>query len=66
MEILSDDISDTTAALNAWHPVNNASLAVIADPKPVSASLPNSLQLTIPQGLRDAVGFSNEGYWGRS
>ncbi|KAH8083330.1 glycoside hydrolase family 51 protein [Cristinia sonorae] len=55
---------NTAAALNAWHPVSGASISVIKDTKPVSAALPNSLQLTIPSGQNGAVGFSNEGFWG--
>ncbi|CAL1709187.1 unnamed protein product [Somion occarium] len=53
----------TTAALNAWHAVNGATLNVIADSNPVSSSLPNSLQVSFPSG-DNAVGFSNEGFWG--
>ncbi|KAH8083329.1 glycoside hydrolase family 51 protein [Cristinia sonorae] len=55
---------NTTAALDAWHPVNGASINVIKDPKPVSAALPNSLQLKIPSGQNGRIGFSNEGFWG--
>ncbi|TCD68736.1 hypothetical protein EIP91_009882 [Steccherinum ochraceum] len=55
---------NTTAALNAWHAVSGAALTVIADPKPVSSALPNSLQVKIPSGQRGAAGFSNEGFWG--
>ncbi|KAL0958280.1 hypothetical protein HGRIS_000430 [Hohenbuehelia grisea] len=55
---------NTQAALSAWHSINQASIVVIADPVPVSAALPNSLQLTIPPGTSDKVGFGNEGYWG--
>ncbi|CDO70623.1 hypothetical protein BN946_scf184748.g21 [Trametes cinnabarina] len=54
----------TTAALTAWHPINNAKLVVIADPNPVSNALPNSLQFSVPSGATGQVGFSNEGFWG--
>ncbi|KAH7921558.1 glycoside hydrolase family 51 protein, partial [Leucogyrophana mollusca] len=54
---------DTTAALYAWSAINGATINVIADPTPVSSALPNSLQLTIPEGASGAVGFGNEGYW---
>ncbi|KAJ7138491.1 glycoside hydrolase family 51 protein [Mycena crocata] len=54
----------TAAALNAWHPVNGATLNVIADTFPVSSALPNSLILSIPPDATDEVGFGNEGYWG--
>ncbi|KAH9896932.1 glycoside hydrolase [Cubamyces lactineus] len=53
---------NTTAALAAWQPINNAELTVIADTLPVSDALPNSLQLSVPRTRR--VGFSNEGFWG--
>ncbi|EGN92532.1 glycoside hydrolase family 51 protein [Serpula lacrymans var. lacrymans S7.3] len=56
--------ANTTAALYAWSAINNAAINVIADPVPVSSALPNSLQLTIPQGSTGQVGFGNEGYWG--
>ncbi|KAH9940692.1 glycoside hydrolase family 51 protein [Amylocystis lapponica] len=51
-------------SLNAWQPLNGASLAVIADPSPVSEALPNSLQVTLPSDSSGSPGFSNEGYWG--
>lgn len=54
----------TSAALNAWHAVGNTTLNVVSDGTPVSASLPNSLQVTFPSG--SGVGFSNEGFWGKS
>ncbi|KAI0360609.1 glycoside hydrolase family 51 protein [Trametes cingulata] len=55
---------NTTAALNAWHPISNAKLTVIADPLPVSNALPNSLQFSVPSGASGRVGFSNTGFWG--
>ncbi|KAI0674371.1 glycoside hydrolase family 51 protein [Trametes maxima] len=55
---------NTAAALAAWHPVNNAKLAVIADTSPVSNALPNSLQFSVPSGSTGRVGFTNEGFWG--
>ncbi|EMD31910.1 glycoside hydrolase family 51 protein [Gelatoporia subvermispora B] len=55
---------DTTDALAAWAPINGALIAVVADPKPVSQALPNSLQFTVPSGASGPVGFSNEGFWG--
>ncbi|KIJ61497.1 glycoside hydrolase family 51 protein [Hydnomerulius pinastri MD-312] len=58
--------ADTTAALYAWSAVNGGEISVIADPSPVSSALPNSLQLTIPQGTSGQVGFGNEGYYGMS
>ncbi|KAJ8482482.1 hypothetical protein ONZ51_g5328 [Trametes cubensis] len=56
-------VQDTTAALAAWHPINNADLTVIADTMPVSDALPNSLQFSVPSGATGRVGFSNEGFW---
>ncbi|KAF8839676.1 glycoside hydrolase family 51 protein [Paxillus ammoniavirescens] len=56
--------SNTTAALYAWNTINGAGLNVIADPLPVSSALPNSLQLTIPEGASGPIGFGNEGYYG--
>ncbi|KAI0354496.1 glycoside hydrolase [Trametes cingulata] len=55
---------NTTDALNAWRPTNNATITVIADPLPVSNALPNSLQLVVPSGASGPVGFTNEGFWG--
>ncbi|KAI0341480.1 glycoside hydrolase family 51 protein [Trametopsis cervina] len=55
---------NTTAALSAWSSVNGAQLTVIADNKPVSSALPNSLQVKIPAGKSGPVGFSNSGFWG--
>ncbi|KAI0694224.1 glycoside hydrolase family 51 protein [Cytidiella melzeri] len=55
---------NTTDALVAWSAVNGAQLTIIADPKPVSSALPNSLQVKIPTGKTGAVGFSNSGFWG--
>lgn len=57
-------ISDTTAALDPWTAVGPAQLTVIADSKPVSSALPNSLQVVVPSGTSGAVGFSNSGFWG--
>ncbi|KAM5542492.1 hypothetical protein V8D89_003951 [Ganoderma adspersum] len=56
--------SNTSNALTAWSALNGAQLTVIADPVPVSNSLPNSLQFSIPTGSSGDVGFSNEGFWG--
>ncbi|EIM81159.1 glycoside hydrolase [Stereum hirsutum FP-91666 SS1] len=58
------DVTNQTEAQLAWHSVNGAELEVIADSSPVSSSLPNSLQVTIPAGATGAVGVGNEGYFG--
>ncbi|KAI1785451.1 glycoside hydrolase family 51 protein [Ganoderma leucocontextum] len=55
---------NTSAALTAWHALSNAQLTVIADSHPVSNSLPNSLQFSVPSGSSGGVGFTNEGFWG--
>ncbi|KAJ7201645.1 alfa-L-arabinofuranosidase precursor [Mycena pura] len=55
---------NTAAALNAWHSINGAAMAVVADPVPVSSALPNSLQVRVPTGKTGPVGFGNEGYFG--
>ncbi|KAI4521773.1 glycoside hydrolase [Schizophyllum commune Loenen D] len=51
-------------SLTAWGTVGSGNISVIADDQPVSSSLPNSLELVVPDGATGAVGFSNEGYWG--
>ncbi|KAL1759357.1 alpha-L-arabinofuranosidase C-terminus-domain-containing protein, partial [Schizophyllum commune] len=51
-------------SLTAWGTVGSVNISVIADDQPVSSSLPNSLELVVPDGATGAVGFSNEGYWG--
>ena len=57
--------ADAKIALRAcWHAVNNAQLTVIADSHPVSKSIPNSLQFSVPSGSSGDVGFTNEGFWG--
>ncbi|KAI1798142.1 glycoside hydrolase [Ganoderma leucocontextum] len=55
---------NTSGALTAWHALSNAQLTVIADSNPVSTSLPDSLQFSVPSGSSGAVGFTNEGFWG--
>ncbi|EIW86263.1 glycoside hydrolase family 51 protein [Coniophora puteana RWD-64-598 SS2] len=51
-------------ALQAWAPVNGGNISVVADSVPVSAALPNALQLNIPGGASGTIGFANQGYWG--
>ncbi|KAG5637616.1 hypothetical protein H0H81_003950 [Sphagnurus paluster] len=41
---------NTDAALLAWHPINAASLSVIAGPDPLSSALPNFLRVMVPTG----------------
>ncbi|KAG5653563.1 hypothetical protein H0H81_012252 [Sphagnurus paluster] len=55
---------NTNAALLAWHPINAASLNVVAGPDPLSSALPNFLRVTVPETATGAVGFGNEGFWG--
>ena len=62
--IEADLSAGSSSALTAWSALGGASIAVVADSKPVSNSLPNSLQFTIPAGTTGAPGFSNSGFWG--
>ncbi|KZP13421.1 glycoside hydrolase family 51 protein [Athelia psychrophila] len=58
-------ILDQVDALTAWSAIgSNNTIAVIADPSPLTSALPNSLQLSIPQNSTGSVGFENSGYWG--
>jgi alpha-N-arabinofuranosidase len=54
----------SAGATYAWAPIGSASIAVVADPQPVSAALPNSLALSIPADASGALGVGNAGYWG--
>ncbi|KAI0040454.1 glycoside hydrolase family 51 protein [Auriscalpium vulgare] len=54
----------TSDALLAWHPVNGAQIAVVADSKPLSSALPNALQVNFPTGATGQLGVGNEGFWG--
>ncbi|KZT41976.1 glycoside hydrolase [Sistotremastrum suecicum HHB10207 ss-3] len=55
----------TQAALNSYQPVNGAFLTVVDNTPGVSASLPNSLELSIPSTVVGGpVGFQNTGFWG--
>ena len=54
----------TSAALNAWSALNGGEISVVADSKPVSSALPNSLQFVVPSGSSGVVGFVNSGYYG--
>uniref|UniRef100_A0A8H7XS73 non-reducing end alpha-L-arabinofuranosidase n=1 Tax=Psilocybe cubensis TaxID=181762 RepID=A0A8H7XS73_PSICU len=51
----------TTAALAGWKSLNG-NITVVADSNPVSAALPNSLQLTVPAGNTNNIGFANVGF----
>ncbi|EKM56923.1 glycoside hydrolase family 51 protein [Phanerochaete carnosa HHB-10118-sp] len=53
----------TSDALDFWSAIAGANIAVIADPKPVSDALPNSLQVSVP-GKSTTAGFANSGFWG--
>ncbi|GJE86669.1 glycoside hydrolase family 51 protein [Phanerochaete sordida] len=53
----------TSAALSSWSATGGANITVIADSKPVSNALPNSLQVSVP-GKATTAGFANSGFWG--
>ncbi|KDR72485.1 hypothetical protein GALMADRAFT_749117 [Galerina marginata CBS 339.88] len=53
----------TAAALAGWNAIG-ANITVIADRAPVSSALPNSLQLNIPAGNANGLGFANTGLSG--
>ncbi|KAF7330131.1 hypothetical protein MSAN_02462900 [Mycena sanguinolenta] len=57
-------IPGTQNALTAWQPFNGARLSVTSKTSGVSPSLPNSLQVQIPQVVSGPIGFENTGYWG--
>ncbi|KAG6841718.1 hypothetical protein C0991_007604 [Blastosporella zonata] len=57
-------IPGTQNALNAWQPYNAAFLSVTSKTDGVSAALPNSLQVRIPQVVTGPIGFENTGFWG--
>ncbi|KAF9446455.1 glycoside hydrolase family 51 protein [Macrolepiota fuliginosa MF-IS2] len=54
----------TSSSLNAWQALGGATINVIRESVPVSGSLPNALQLVVPTGTIEAVGFANTGYSG--
>lgn len=55
---------NTAAALNAWSSVNAGTITVVDSIPSLSAALPNSLQLQVPEGVTGAVGLQNAGYPG--
>ncbi|KAF8899438.1 glycoside hydrolase [Infundibulicybe gibba] len=57
-------IPGTQNALNAWRPFNGARLSVTAKTPGVSAALPNSLEVQVPNAVTGPVGFENTGFWG--
>jgi alpha-N-arabinofuranosidase len=50
----------TASALANWKAVNS-NIVVVAETAPVSAALPNALQLSVPAGSVSNVGFANTG-----
>ncbi|KAF8156660.1 alfa-L-arabinofuranosidase precursor [Crassisporium funariophilum] len=50
----------TTAALAGWKSLGG-NITVVQETTPVSAALPNALQLTLPAGAANGVGFANTG-----
>ena len=61
---LSFSFLGTSAALTAWSAVGGAQISVTSGTTPLSSSLPNSLQVTIPSGSSGSVGVANSGYFG--
>ncbi|TFK36072.1 glycoside hydrolase family 51 protein [Crucibulum laeve] len=53
----------TAAALNAWRAINS-NITVVKETTPVSAALPNALQLAVPSTNTGRGGFANSGYFG--
>ncbi|ODH22527.1 hypothetical protein ACO22_05504 [Paracoccidioides brasiliensis] len=49
--------------LTAYNSVGNVTLGVDLR-NPLSAEIPRSLKISVPEGASGEVGFSNEGYWG--
>jgi hypothetical protein len=59
-----EDFLGTSAALNAWSTVNNATISVIADSTPLSNALPNALRVQIPSRTTGQSGVANTGFFG--
>jgi alpha-L-arabinofuranosidase len=53
----------TASALAGWQSLGG-NISVIRETVPVSSALPNALQLTLPAGEANGVGFANTGYSG--
>ena len=53
----------TASALAGWQSLSG-NISVIRETVPVSSALPNALQLRLPTGEVNGVGFANTGYSG--
>jgi hypothetical protein len=53
----------TASALAGWQSLGG-NISVIRETVPVSSALPNALQLSLPAGEANGVGFANTGYSG--
>ena len=53
----------TASALAGWQSLRG-NISVIRETVPVSSALPNALQLSLPAGEANGVGFANTGYSG--
>jgi hypothetical protein len=53
----------TASALVGWQSIGG-NISVIRETVPVSSALPNALQLSLPAGKANGVGFANTGYSG--
>lgn len=50
-------------SLDAYAAIGNVKLSVDTQ-NPLSAAIPRSLKVDVPEGVSGQVGFSNAGYWG--
>lgn len=53
----------TSSALAGWQSLGG-NISVVRETVPVSSALPNALQLSLPAGEANGVGFANTGYSG--
>ncbi|TEB24480.1 arabinofuranosidase [Coprinellus micaceus] len=54
----------SAVALTGWQALNGATISVVRESTPVSAALPNAIQVRFPTGRTGNVGFANTGYNG--
>ena len=53
----------TASALAGWQSLGG-NISVIRETVPVSSALPNAVQLSLPAGEANGIGFANTGYSG--
>ena len=49
--------------LTAWAGVGDGTISIDSE-NPLTAAIPRTLRLDVPEGTTGQVGFTNEGYWG--